>query len=263
MHFYGLVLADLLRKGVMQRTDSVLAVCASGTDAQVLREVGISRAIISNLDKQASEGCAPFDWLFQDVEQMTLADGSIDWVVVHGGLHHCASPHRALLEMCRVARKGAIAIEARDSLLMRAAVRIGLTSAYEIEAVVLEGYRSGGWRNGPVPNYVYRWTEREVVKTIESAFPHRWNDIRFFYGLELPTQRLSMAGGARRAVAAILGVVARGVQQVLPRQCNRFGFAIMAGTTKPWIERRDDILQMRRDFPLKFNPAKYMRPSSN
>jgi ubiquinone/menaquinone biosynthesis C-methylase UbiE len=61
-----------------------------------------------------------------DAERLTYGDGSFDVVIAHAGLHHCHSPHRALLEMYRVARKAAIAFESRDSRLIRTAVRLGL-----------------------------------------------------------------------------------------------------------------------------------------
>ncbi len=60
--------------------------------------------------------------------------------MVHAGLHHCGSPHRALLEMYRVARKAAVVFEARDSLMMRSAVALGFTNDFELEAVSSEGY---------------------------------------------------------------------------------------------------------------------------
>jgi hypothetical protein len=86
-------------------------------------------------------------------------------------LHHCASPHRALLEMYRVARKAAAVFEARDSLMMRSAIALGFTGDFELEAVSGEGYESGGLNNGPIPNSNFRWTEREVVETIRAADP--------------------------------------------------------------------------------------------
>ena len=33
------------------------------------------------------------------------------------------------------------------------------------------GYRFGGQRNTPIPNYVYRWTRREVEKTVLAFAP--------------------------------------------------------------------------------------------
>ena len=52
---------------------------------------------------------------------------------------------------------------------MRVAQRLGVVDEYELTAVADNGLPAGGVRNSPVPNYVYRWTEREVEKTIASA----------------------------------------------------------------------------------------------
>ena len=49
--------------------------------------------------------------------------------------HHCHSPHRGLLEMYRVARRGVLAFEPRDTRLVRLGVRLGFGQEYEIAAV--------------------------------------------------------------------------------------------------------------------------------
>ncbi len=257
MQFYGRVLHALLDEGIIRRSDSLLVVCGGRTDADFLLEAGFSVANISNLDTACAQDYSPYQWSHQDAEMLSFPDANFDWAVVHGGLHHCASPHRALLEMCRVARKGVVVIEARDSALMRLAVRLGFTPEYELEAVVLHGFSSGGVRNSAVPNYIYRWTEREVKKTIESAYPDRQNEFRWFYGLELPRQRLTMARLPLRLAAYFLGFGAKVCQWSLPRQGNRFAFAILHNGDKPWIERSDDGVRLRPDFPLKFDPSKY------
>src|SRR5690606_22446416 len=94
--------------------------------------------------------------------------------------------HRALLEMVRVASRGVLVIEARDSWAMRRATQLGIAVDYELPAVAANNYGSGGVANGPIPNYVYRWTEREVEKTLASAYPEGKQSIRYFYGLDLP-----------------------------------------------------------------------------
>jgi ubiquinone/menaquinone biosynthesis C-methylase UbiE len=45
----------------------------------------------------------------QDAENLSYDDRAFDLVVVHAGLHPCYSPHRALLEMYRVARRCVVA----------------------------------------------------------------------------------------------------------------------------------------------------------
>src|SRR5262249_20333808 len=101
--------------------------------------------------------------------------------------------------------------------------------------------------------------EWEVRKTIESAYPDRHNDVRFFYGLRLPTARLSMSGPLKRALAKLLGGLATVVQTLMPRQCNQFAFALVnSGGDKPWITR-DPLPRLRPDYRLGFDPKKYRR----
>jgi SAM-dependent methyltransferase len=156
----------------------------------------------------------------QDAEHLTYEDKSFDIVVVHAGLHHCYSPHRALLEMYRVARKCVVAFESRDNLLIRTAVRLGLTVDYEVDSVA---NGKGGVAETGIPNFIYRWTEREVIKTIASFDPERPPQAKFFYDLRLPLQRLS---GRSRAIVALIEPASKIIARVLPKQCNEFAFAI-------------------------------------
>jgi ubiquinone/menaquinone biosynthesis C-methylase UbiE len=260
MTFYEQTVRRLLEEGVLSADDKVLIVCGGTFDAQAVQAAGLSNVLITNLDDRYNGYCAPYDWDYADAEALKMADNSFDWVFEHAGLHHCASPHLALLEMMRVARKGVLAVESRDSALMRTAVRLNFTSEYEIESVVLDANGTGGQRNTGVPNFVYRWTENEVRKTVESGFPGRINDIRYFYGLNVPMQRLSMASGFRQAAARILGVAARLAFKLMPKQGNQFAFAIInSGNTKSWLMTDEKGLRMNPQYDVGFDPKKYSR----
>lgn len=254
MQIYERVLRGLLQSGDLSATDKIIVLCGGSHDARVLEALGFSDVVITNLDERYDGYCEPFAWRRLDAEETGLEPDSFDWAFVHAGLHHCASPHRAFLEMIRIARKGALVVEARDSLLMRIAVRAGMAPEYELEAVVLEGGETGGLRNGPVPNYIYRWTEREVRKAVEAAYPGLANDVRFFYGLRLPDLRMAMAGGVKHMAyrAASLGV--RLFHRLFPSQGNEFAFALVKSRAeKPWMRGG----RMRPDYELGFDPAKY------
>ena len=180
---------------------SVLVVAGGPADRDAFRELGFEQVTISNVDEEvAAEELAPYDWSFQDAEALTYPDGSFDLTVVSAGLHHCRSPHRALLELYRVARVAALAIESRDSALMRVAVKLGAVDDYELAAVAAHGLRSGGVANTSTPNYVYRWSEREVEKTVASFAPHARHRIRFFREFELPEALVEIDRGARANV---------------------------------------------------------------
>src|SRR6478609_2232310 len=102
MDFYLKVMRNL----GLQSDESVLVVCGGPYDQRTLEAVGLSNVVISNIshhDGVTTYG--PYPWEFQDAEHLTRPDVSVDWVVVHAGLHHCGSPHWALCEMLRVARR--------------------------------------------------------------------------------------------------------------------------------------------------------------
>lgn len=252
---YARTLSSLLSEGLISIDDRVLVGCGGPFDIQTLSVLGFRNVVISNLETRRCD-TRPYEWSYQDVESLSFPDGSFDWVIVHAGLHHCGNPHKALTEMYRVARKGCLVIEARDSLIMRIAGALGLTPWYELEAVTTNQWTAGGLRNGPLPNFIYRWTEREVRKTVESAFPHKLNSVRFFYGMRDQSDRMTMCSWPRRMITRTLYGAAWLVQRIFPRQCNSFGFAaIHTGQFKPWIAA--DGTGMRRDYALNFDPSKY------
>lgn len=225
--FYLRVLAQLLDEGVVRREMSVLVVAGGPADRDAFRELGFERVTISNVDESVAPGeLAPYEWSYQDAENLDYPDGSFDLTVVSAGLHHCRSPHRALLELYRVARVAALALESRDSSLMRLAVRLGAVDEYELAAVAAHGLRSGGVANTSTPNYVYRWSEREVEKTIASFAPQARHRIRFFREFELPETLVEADRGTRASVLRLARPVVAGITRVLPRQANLFAFAI-------------------------------------
>lgn len=167
--FYATVIGKIMRsEGGLRSGDRVLVVCAGEIDRQVLLGAGLANVTISNLDEQMTgDEFAPYAWSFQDAEQLSLESGSFDWVIVHGGLHHCAVPHRAMAEMLRVARTGIVVLEARDSLLLRFATRLGLVADYEIEVVVDNDGRWGGSATRASPTtYIAGRSERSPKQSI-------------------------------------------------------------------------------------------------
>lgn len=221
--FYLDVLRKLMAAGSISRDDSVLIVCGGPLDSKVFSLAGFTDVTLTNLDGGMADQR-------QDAENLTYEDGSFDVVAVHAGLHHCHSPHRALLEMYRVSRKCVLAFESRDSLLMKVAVRTGLTFEFETESV-LNG--RGGVADSAIPNYVYRWTEREIRKAISSFDPAHFAEFKFFYEVRLPIQRLSKSGShALRALAITLEPLSRLFTKLFPKQGNEFAFAVLKSSRK-------------------------------
>lgn len=251
--------ATVLSRSNLDTDASILVVCGGAYDRDALLQSGCKNVTISNLG--AADDCAPYQWLNLDAEDLALADKSFDWVIVHGGLHHCASPHKALCEMLRVSRFGIIAIEARDSFLVRAAVKMGLTSNYEIEPAALSGASAatstGGLRNGFIPNYIYRWTEREVHKTVASYLPQYQHKFEFLYGLLIPVRRAAMVRNpVKRAAIMALCLIASVIEIVAPRQGNRFAFKVTKAVgMQPWLKSETELDGSY--FDRTYSPSRY------
>jgi ubiquinone/menaquinone biosynthesis C-methylase UbiE len=241
--FYRETLEALIAEGALSREMTVLVVCGGAADAAVFRSLGFTEVTISNLDAAEVETVHGYRWQREDAEDLSCGDEEYDLVAVSAGLHHCRSPHRALLEMYRVARRAVFVLESRDSALMRLAVRLGFGDEYEWSAVAAHGCGAGGVRNTSVPNYVYRWTEREVEKTIASNAPQARHRIRFFHSLEIP---LSVLDRRRHAVWGIAGRLLQIplwiVGKVAPREANMLAFVVfkpeVPGDLQPWMTVR-------------------------
>jgi SAM-dependent methyltransferase len=242
--FYRRVLASLVEDGLVRRDMSVHVAAGGRADREVLHGLGFEHVTISNLDeRERGAGLEPYAWQREDAESLSLADESVDVALVSAGLHHCRSPHRALLELYRVARVAAVALESRDSALMRLGTRLGAADDYELAAVAAHGLAAGGVANTSTPNYVYRWTEREVEKTVASFAPHARHRIRYFREFELPDVLLDAARGPRGLALRAAKPAVRLVTRVLPSQANLFAFAIekpqLPRDLQPWLTLED------------------------
>jgi SAM-dependent methyltransferase len=260
--FYSETLRKLLDDRWLGLDSSVLVVCGGSYDRDVFHGLGFRRVTISNLDsRMTGDEFAPYPWSMQDAERLSFEDGTFDVVVVHQGLHHCHSPHRGLLEMFRVARRGVLAFEPRDTRLVRLGVRLGFGQEYEIAAVAANGLRFGGVGNSATPNFIYRWTEREIEKTIRTFYPAGRAEVRYFSSLRVPMDRMQFmknrfAAGALRLMLP----AAKALTKVFPKQSNCFAFAIAkvgelhpwmvdeATVNAEWVEGQYEVAGARRDF---------------
>jgi SAM-dependent methyltransferase len=240
------VLGDLLVDGTLTRSDSILAVCAGERERDLFSGLGFADVVISNIDEQESaEGLPPFRWSHQDAQALTYGESYFDFSFVADGLHHCSSPHRAMLEMYRVARKGIVVIESRDSLLMRVANRFGLSPEYEVEAVIGSDFARGGVNDTSIPNYIYRWTETELMRTIKSFSPYGPPKFQFFYGLNLPYELAEWKKSKLKLrVIMIADPFIRGLTRVFKKQCNTLAMVALKPRIPddlwPWLKLEGD-----------------------
>jgi SAM-dependent methyltransferase len=248
--FYGDTVRRLLRDGTLATTMDILVVCGGETDRAVLADSGFRHVVISNLDPGPDpDAFAPFTWSHQDAERLGFPDGSFDFCVVHSGLHHCHAPHRALLEMYRVARKGLLLFEPYDNLLTRVGVRLNIGQEYEHASVFYNGCARGGVGNSAIPNHVYRWTEREIVKTVNCYAPYARHEVEFFHRTRVPWGQLR----ARRSrwlyrTVRLSQPALKLLERCFPRQGNNFAALVrkpeLPRALHPWLRQEGGTIRL-------------------
>lgn len=237
---------------------SILVVAGGKNDRDVFYRLGFTNVTISNLDTRMNDSeFHPYRWCLQDAQKLTYNDEAFDYVVEHAGLHHCGSPHKALLEMYRVSRIGLIAIEARDSLTMKLLKKINFTPDYEWAGVFYcEKGEFGGVNNTIIPNYIYRWTENEVEKTIKSFAPHAKPRITYRYGCSLPSSiKILNNNYLKKIIISIINPIYRLFIRIFPGQQNLFAFEVLKPVLPddlhPWLKVQDGEIKWNRAWVEK------------
>lgn len=178
--FYAKVLNAALDCGAIAKDDRILVVCGGELDEASIKAAGLRNFTLSNIGAKE----------VVDVENLPFASESFDAVVVHSGLHHCASPHRGLLEMYRVARRCVVMFEPADNAVTRLGKKIGFGQEFEFSAVKDHNLENSGWRNTSIPNWVYRFTASEIRQTINANAPFGPHKFSFFYRTRIPWPQL-------------------------------------------------------------------------
>jgi SAM-dependent methyltransferase len=166
--------SKIIEKYLKNKSDNTILVLGAGNlDKEVLEKY--SNINFTNVNNQNKEEVKNNIFM----QNLPYNDHSYDYVITHASIHHCSRPHAAILEMLRVAKFGVIFIESRDCFLTRLSCSLGLSEVYEYSAVKNDD--GGGVDNTNVANFVYRWTEREVLKLINSYKPLNKYKIYFDY----------------------------------------------------------------------------------
>ena len=123
---------------------------------------------------------------------------------------------------------------------MRILERLNLTQVYEHAAVYFNDCAFGGMNNTDIPNFVYRWTEREVEKTIQTYAPYCQHQYIYKYGTAFPcTPELESKGGVKKLVLTIARPLYWLFIKLFPKQQNLFAFFIEKPSYKenlfPWL----------------------------
>ena len=169
-----------IKKFIQNKNSKILVLGAGSLDKRVFNNLNFKNVTFTNLENTNEKGLV----MFENIHNIKFEDNQYDYCIAHACIHHSSKPHLAILEMYRVSSKGALIIEARDSLLSRLACKLRLTEEYELSAVK-KNKISGGVDNSSIPNFVYRWTEREIVKLLNSYKPEIKHKIYFNYGHQI------------------------------------------------------------------------------
>lgn len=220
--------SETIKRRILDTDAKILVVGGCKFDRDIFYASGFKNVTITGLDLDAkAEVISPYAWQREDATALSFADRSFDYVVAHACIHHASRPHQMLLEMYRVSTKGILAFESRDSLLIRMLARLNLTQTYEHAAVHFNDSKCGGVDNTDIPNYVYRWTEREVEKTIQSFSPLYLHDYIYSYGSSAPcTPDLEFRANHKMLLIAILKPAYRIFAIFFKKQQNLFAFFI-------------------------------------
>jgi len=248
---------------------SVLVVGGGVEDVQILASLGFQSLTLSNiggLSRPIELPGVQLSTVDADVEDLNLPDNSYDLVLAHEVLHHCRSPHRALLEMYRVARGHVILLEPNESRIMRLLVRLRLSFPYELPAVIANGFVEGGVRNTCVPNYIHRWSPREMYQTLAAAGPQSPVKLytRQFWDFNVGREELARRSQTRIGSIVKLtgpGLLLAGLHTFqaianrtpwLGRQGNKFFGCVTKSTGLwPWLSTQEGKIIFNRAFAAR------------
>lgn len=247
---------------------NVLIVGGSYRDAHSLYRAGFRRMTLSNVEPLVDAETDPMPnaeikLLYADLEKLPVPDGSYDLVLAHEVLHHCRSPHAALVEMLRASRRHVIVMEPNDSLVMRWLTRLRLSASYELPAVIYNDYRKGGVNNTDIPNFIYRWDRRTIHQTVAACLPElefglylrRYWDFNIT-AEELERRRETRIGAITRIISPQLFIAllhgfqaaANGLPWVAGQGNKFFACITKREALKPWIISRDGAYRFNREY---------------
>ena len=167
-------------KFIKNKDSQILVLGAGILDKSIFDEIGYRNVTFSNIENSNEKGLN----FNENIHNIKIDSNAYEYCIAHACIHHSSKPHTAILELYRVCSKGSLIIEANDSLISRLACKFKLSEEYELSAVK-KNETKGGVDNTNIPNYVYRWTEREIIKLLKSYRPDLKHRIFFNYGYQI------------------------------------------------------------------------------
>jgi ubiquinone/menaquinone biosynthesis C-methylase UbiE len=247
---------DIINEMINNKDATILVIGGGENDKIVFIENGFINVTISNIDERQDDNeYYPYKHSYQNAENLSYSNSEFDYVTAHATLHHFSSPHRGLIEMYRVAKKGVIVIESRDSWFMRLLIRFNITPAFETAAVYDNNCKYGGVNNTCIPNYIYRWTEQEVEKTIKSYAPYVRHKFSYRYGLDEPSATKRSKSFFKKIIINIMSPLYRLMVKIFPKQQNLFAFVItkpvIPDDLQPWIKFDAGVMSFNEAWAAK------------
>ena len=260
---YLRVLRNLISENVLDSSMRILVVCGGVADRNAILQAGFTDFVISNLDEDGAGYLGADEWSFQDAESLSFPDNSFDFTMVHEGLHHCRSPHKAIIEMFRVSKRGILIFEPADNYFTSLGIKLGVGQDYEHAAVFGHNFLSGGIRNSCIPNYIYRFTAGELRKTILCLEPRRKLEIMFRHYLEIPWAALKQKkGGLKRTMVALAQPILFVAHAIMPKILSNQIVAVILKPQDgeglhPWlVQQGEDVAPNREWFATRFGNQK-------
>jgi hypothetical protein len=176
---------NLVKKKIKNKDAKIIVFGAGHNDLNIFKKLNYTNVTFSNLNTDNHKT------IKINIHENNLGDEQYDYSITNASIHHSSKPHMAILEMYRVSRQGVLIIEANDSLLVRAAVKLNFSEEFEISAIK---NGSTGVDNTSIPNFIYRWNEREIYKLLNSYKPHIIHNVNFEYENDVRLSKIMFLG---------------------------------------------------------------------
>ena len=203
----------------LHKNKSILVLGASSEEGRLFQKLQFKKVTLSNINLDQLIGSEKYKLKKKRIDFRNLfkiKNNSYDYVVVHASIHHTSKPHNILLEMYRIAKHGILIIESNDSLIMKISVKLNFSEDFEKSAL---SQNVGGVDGSNVPNYVYRWTEREVKKLFYSYQPDKKINIIFNYQNNIFNEILTN-NSIKRIILTLSYIFLKIIFFLFPRQQN-------------------------------------------
>ena len=215
----------------IKKDSKILIISASILEIKIFKELGYSNFSITYYNENEKQKYVEFGFkenlnLFKaDIKNLNFANGMFDYLITNATIHHVDLPHKAITEMYKVASKGILIVESNDSFFIKLATKFKFAEDFEISSIDIDK-KSGGLLDTDIPNYVYRWTEREISKLIMSYDPSHVNHLTFTYSNDLSNYNFDKKNILKRTFFNICFILTKIFFLIFKKQQNCLGVFI-------------------------------------